>query len=29
MPMRAKELVKNVDVLSLDEIIVAIKKFGA
>lgn len=29
MPMRAKELVKNVEVLSLDEIIVAIKKFGA
>lgn len=29
MPMRAKELVKNIDILSLDEIIQAIKKFGA
>ena len=28
MPMRAKELVKNIDVLSLDEIIYAIKEFG-
>ncbi len=28
MPMRAKELVKNIDVLSLDEIIHAIKEFG-
>ncbi len=29
MPMRAKEVVENINVLSLDEIIVAIKEFGA
>lgn len=28
MPMRAKELVKNIDVLSLNEVIHAIKEFG-